>query len=167
MQAYCAFCKTSYEIKTAQEINRMFSDMGVVAYAPARILKERYRGEVKEVHKPLMEGYVFVYGQAKLEPSFTTVLPNVIKLLKYGFGEYELRGTDFEYANYIYQNNGVIGISDIICVGKEVKVVSGPLEEYKGTIVKLDKRKERVFLRISFAGVEREISLSVNILAAV
>ena len=167
MNAYCVFCKTAYEEKTARYINKLYGGAGVNAIAPVRILKERNRGVTKEVKKPLMQGYVFIFSDIKIEPRLISSVEDVIKLLRYQNGEYELLGPDLEYAEFISSNNGVIGISDIICVGKEVKVVSGPLEEYKGTIVKLDRRKQRVLLRVTIGGTERDISLSVNILSAV
>ena len=167
MNAYCVFCRSTYEEKIARYINKLYGGAGVNAIAPVRILKERYRGVTKEVKKPLMQGYIFVFSNIKIEPRLISPVQDVIKLLRYQNGEYELAGPDLEYAEFISANNGVIGISDIICEGREVRVVSGPLEEYKGTIVKLDRRKQRVLLRVSLGGIERNISLSVNILSAI
>lgn len=167
MNVYCIFCKTTFEDKTARHINILYGSAGVRAIAPVRILKERNRGVTKEVKKPLMQGYIFIFSDIKIKPRLINTLDDVIKLLRYQNGEYELRGPDLEYAEFINANNGVIGISDIICEGREVNVLSGPLQEYKGTIVKLDRRKQRVLLRVTIGGIERDISLSVNILSAV
>jgi transcriptional antiterminator NusG len=167
MNAYCVFCKTAYEEKAAININRLYQEAGVRAIAPVRILKERCRGVVKKVSKPLMQGYIFIFSELKIDPGMLSPVQDVIKLLRYQNGEYELLGPDLEYAEFISANNGIIGISDVICEGREVKVLSGPLEDYKGTIIKLDRRKQRVLLRVSLGGIERDISLSVNILSAV
>ena len=150
-----------------RQINRLYGSVGVKAIVPVRILKERNRGVTKQVIKPLMQGYVFIFSDIKIEPRMIGPVENTIKLLQYQSGEYELVGPDLEYAEFISANNGVLGISDVICEGRDVKVLSGPLEEYKGTIIKLDKRKQRVLLRVSLGGIERDISLSVNILSAV
>lgn len=165
MNAYCLFCRTAYEDKTARHINRLYGGAGVKAIAPVRILKERNRGVTKVVKKPLLQGYVFIFSNIRIEPRMISPVQDAIKLLRYQNGAYELTGPDLEYAEFISSNNGVIGISDILCEGREVKVVSGPLEEYRGTIVRLDRRKQRVLLRVSLGGVERDISLSVNIVS--
>lgn len=167
MFAYCVFCRSGFERKAAEEINRIYGERGVTAMAPVRVLKERRSGSVREVARPFLSGYVFVFGRARIEPACFGAIRDVIRVLRYPGGGCELSGQDLAYADFIFGNNGVIGISDILCEGGEVKVLSGPLEAYRGTIVKLDKRKQRVLLRIGIGGIDREISLGVNILAAV
>lgn len=164
---YCVFCKTAYEDKAAWHINRLYGDSGVRAIAPVRIIKERCQGAVKNIRKPLMQSYIFVFSDIRIEPRMIRPVEDAVKLLGYQNGEYELMGADLEYARFISDNNGIIGISDIMCEGKAVKILSGPLFEYKGTIVKLDRRKQRVKLSVSVGGIEREISVSVNILSAI
>ncbi len=149
------------------QINRLYCAAGICAIAPVRILKERKRGVVNQTRKPLLPGYVMIFSDECVRPSMLRPVDNVIGLLCYPGGEYELKGGDLAYANFIYGNRGVIGVSDILCEGKEVKVISGPLAECEGTIVRLDQRKQRVWMRIWFDGVEREISLSANILSAI
>lgn len=167
MFAYCVFCRTTFEQRTAGEINRLYGEEGTRAIAPVRILKERQKGRVREVEKPLLAGYVFVFGNRKIEPGRLGAVQDAIKVLRYPGGDCELSGEDRAYADFVYGNNGVIGVSDVLCEGKDVKVLYGPLKEYRGTIMRFDKRKQRVVLKIGFGGIEREISLSVNILDAV
>jgi hypothetical protein len=155
------------EEKTAIQINRLYHAAGIKAIAPVRIIKERNRGVVNQVRKPLLPGYVLIYSNECLQPSLMRSVDALLKLLSYPGGEYELKGEDLAYADFVYRNQGVIGISTILCEGKEAKVLSGPLEDCKGTIVRLDKRKQRVWMRMRFDGVEREISLSANILTAI
>ncbi|MEI6100790.1 MAG: transcription termination/antitermination NusG family protein [Eubacteriales bacterium] len=167
MEAYCAFCRTNREENAAMQINRLYASLGMQAIVPVRIIKERCRGALREVRKPLLPGYVLIYSNFHLRPSMIRSVEDVIKLLCYPGGEYALNGEDLAYANFVHINNGVIGISDILCEGKEVKVLSGPLEELNGTIIKLDRRKQRVLMRVRFDGLERDISLSANIVTAV
>jgi transcription termination/antitermination protein NusG len=167
MIAYCAFCRTTLEEKAAMQINRLYGGAGIEAVAPVRILKERRRGVVSQVRKPLLPGYVLIYSNERLQPSRMRTVENVLRLLCYPGGEYELKGDDLAYANFVYGNRGVIGISNILCQGKEAKVLSGPLEDCQGIIVRLDQRKQRVWMRVRFDGVEREISLSANILSTI
>lgn len=167
MLAYCAFCKTSLEEKAARQINWLYGAQGICAIAPVRILKERRGGIESQVRRPLLPGYVLIYANECLQPGLMHAVEHVLRLLCYPGGEYELHGGDLAYADFVYGNHGVIGISDILCEGKEAKILSGPLEDCKGTIVRLDHRKQRVWMRVYFDGVEREISLGANILTAI
>lgn len=161
------FCRTTFESKAAGEINALYAGDGVRAMAPVRILKERKKGCVREVEKPLLIGYVFVFGDAKIEPAKFYAAADAIRVLRYPGGDCELTGEDRAYAEFVYANGGVIGVSDVLCEGNSVKVLSGPLKEYRGTIIKMDRRKQRVVLRIGVGGVERDVHVSVNILYAV
>jgi transcriptional antiterminator NusG len=46
--------------------------------------------------------------------------------------------------------------------GNMITVISGPLKDMKGKVVKLDKHKKRVVVAFEFVGELREVNLSVE-----
>ena len=48
--------------------------------------------------------------------------------------------------------------------GQLVKILDGPLKDMQGKIIKLDRHHKRVIVAFMFAGTERHINLSVNVL---
>ena len=57
---------------------------------------------------------------------------------------------------------GVIGLSNIVIDNDTVKVIDGPLRNYKGFVVKIDKHKGRARVLFKFNGQDHLIDLSVN-----
>ena len=62
---------------------------------------------------------------------------------------------------------GVIGLSNIVIDNDTVKVIDGPLRNYKGFVVKIDKHKGRARVLFKFNGQDHLIVLSVNILKTI
>jgi transcriptional antiterminator NusG len=56
--------------------------------------------------------------------------------------------------------------SDIFMQGDKVIVINGPLTSLEGKILKVDKRKGRARVLITFLGEERVIDLGVNLIQA-
>jgi transcription antitermination factor NusG len=50
--------------------------------------------------------------------------------------------------------------------GQIVKVLDGPLKDMEGRIVKLDRHHKRVVVGFMFAGSERRVNLSINVIDA-
>ena len=48
--------------------------------------------------------------------------------------------------------------------GQLIKVLDGPLKDMEGRIVKLDRHHKRVVVGFMFAGAERRVNLSVNVI---
>ena len=74
-----------------------------------------------------------------------------------------------EISNIVYMANeeGVIGLSNIVIDNDTVKVIDGPLRNYKGFVVKIDKHKGRARVLFKFNGQDHLIDLSVNILKTI
>lgn len=160
MKAYCIFCKTGFEYSVAQDINKIFNNFEAVV--PTKVLKEKRNGKWEDKNQILLPGYIFLFGEQKLEETLRDKVFNVYKLLQYKTGERALTGSDYEYAMWVYRHNGSIVTSEVIAEGKNVKVIDGPLLDITGKIVRLDKHKKRAWVEIDFDGQKRVISLSVE-----
>lgn len=59
-----------------------------------------------------------------------------------------LRGGDLEFARWLQRHNGVIETSKVVQEGAKIKIISGPLREYEGKIIKVNKRQKCAAVQI-------------------
>ena len=159
MKAYCVFCKTGSENLVAQNINAI--DNAIKVIVPVRVLQEKISGRWEERERLLIPGYVFIYVEHEVSFDPMKILSGFYKVLEYQTGERELTGSDYEYAEWIYRHNGMIGPSKVLVEGSTVKIIDGPLIDGIGIITKLDRHKRRAWVEFNFEGRILKVSLSV------
>lgn len=108
----------------------------------------------------MLPGYVFVYSDNEIPISKLGKMPCVLKPLKYGDGDYILKGGDRDFAEWIYSHNGLIGLSVAIKSGSKIKVVDGPLLDYEGSIVEVKRQKRLAKVLITIGDISREVWMS-------
>lgn len=64
----------------------------------------------------------------------------------------------------LMDDNGVIGMSDIIVESTQAKIVRGPLKDYKGAIHKINKRRRRAKIELSINGKVHLLDVGINVL---
>ena len=130
---------------------------------PQRKLMERHGGKMKEVSRLLFPGYVFVYAFLDNESYYKIVAPDgVIEILG--------RPTPapvpvVEMAHVLKwcEDSELIGLSKVTD-GDRIKVVSGPLKNLEGQIVRVDRRKGRARVRLTLFGEPKEIDFGIEVL---
>lgn len=136
------------------------------ALAPQRLMRERKEGKWSEKVRTLFQGYVFVYSIMTPEMYYKlTDITGVINILK-GASSSPTPVPD-EEMRFILRfavDNDLVGISDLVVDGDNIKVTSGPLEGYEGQIVKVDKRRFRAKVKFELMGQEKFIELGINVL---
>jgi transcription antitermination factor NusG len=133
-----------------------------MAIAPIRVLRQKHRGAWVEKEQTLLPGYIFVYANEEIQHEIRRRVSNIYKILEYQTGFRELNGADYEYSMWIYRHRGNITPSKVLQEGNSIRVVDGPLSDGFGTIVKLDKHKQRVWIEFEFDGNKRIVSLSAE-----
>ena len=138
---------------------------GVYPLVFKRKVMERRQGVWKEVTRILFPSYVFVQMTMN-EKNYYTVkdIPYVLSFL----GSKEPEAVpDKQMANILRfcDDDEFVGISKIE-IGKDVKVIDGPLKGYEGQIIKIDKRKGRAKVRITLFQEEKEIDLGIEVIEA-
>lgn len=119
----------------------------------------------KEVEKILFGGYVFINSEVDFKAYYEIKeTPGVIKFLKSGSDILELEEDEADFLNELLSEDELIGISDILIENSIVKVVSGPLQNFEGKIMKVDKRKGRAKVLFTVCGNEKLVDLGVNVL---
>lgn len=88
---------------------------------------------------------------------------DMYKILRNDDGYKELLHEDLQYANWIYKHHGNFKESKVICDGDLIKIIDGPLLDFHGKIIKIDKHKRRAYVEIEFDGGKRVISLGIEL----
>ena len=111
-----------------------------------------------------LPGYLFLYTRLEEEKDLNllTYMEDVYRILGDDCNGRELRGSDFAFAEWLLQNDGVIGISRIRHVGEKMEILSGPMRYFMKDIIKVDKHTKNAQVRMDFLGELREIWLAFD-----
>lgn len=134
----CLFCETGKETFVEQHIANI--DSRLRATAVRQMKRITHLGETRLQARVVFPGYVFLEAQASdLRPEALRV-PGVLSLLRAADGDWRLHGRDRDFAQWVFSCHGMIAMSKAYKEGDRVRIVSGPLKEFEGSILRLDKR---------------------------
>ena len=156
---FCVFCETSQENKVELYLKKMGFDV-ISTFAERNIIID---GKIKNILRSVMPGYVFFEYDGLLDGLVwkeICKIPSIYYPLKYGDNETKLRGKDLEFVNWLQKNNGIIKISKVIEIGNKIQVIEGPLKDYEGKIIKINKRQKCAAIKLDGEGIEKVIWLS-------
>ena len=151
--SYCLQTMGGKEIELAREINILYKDKEVLALPFLRITHKSKNGVKSTFQKVMLPGYVFLYlpkesEQFEIRPGGVSFhfVSNVEK------NDYILHGSDEKYAQWIFNNGGIIGMSKAIKVNGKVRVISGPLYNLVGNIKEYSKKNRNCRIEITLFG---------------
>lgn len=142
----CLFCKAGRE----QRVVQLFPEGA--ALFPTKVRYRRMGGQAIEEQTPLLPGYVFF---ETADPDFDLrqlKWPNdILKLLSYGDGAWQLHGYDAQFAEMLFREKGRIGLS-LACFdeGDRIRIVDGFLKAYEGAIIRVNRRAKTAQVSIPF-----------------
>ena len=145
---YCLFCEAQSEAAVIAYLRVL----GLEAISPATVRLAVRRGREVRENRRMLPGYVFVYASAAPDFRQLSRISGVLRALKYNDGSYALTGADLAFAAWLYANGGVIDVSAAIQAGTKIKIIDGPLRDYGGRIVKVDKKRKSVAVEIGLGG---------------
>lgn len=146
----CLFCKTGKEAMISQII---MQNIPSIEATDIRQIKHRsIDGQKLKEIRNLLPGYVFlrIPQGKKINPYDCTKIEGVFRLLTQSNGDWQLDGADEAFVSWVFEREGLIGLSEAIAQGSKVKVLSGPLKDLEGHIVKIDKRGRNGQIEIKF-----------------
>jgi len=168
MNSYCLYCRTGAEDKIVRVLHKRLTEelheQAEILF-PSRIMNQRKRGTWSRVKQPLLPGYVFIYLSEEIP--FPTYLlreaGDAYKILKNLDNSLPLKGSDEEYAMWVYRHHGLIRPSRVkFEQGRLVKVIDGPLLDLSGKITKVDRHHKRVYVSFMFGGKKQIINMSID-----
>lgn len=159
MYCYCLFCLTAKQNDMEKLISRVYPCMVVNTKITQKLWK---RGTAKYVKHLLLPGYLFLYSEERLDLSEVSRFTGVIRVLKNEDMSYELRDRNEEFARWIYRNGGEIAVSKAVREGDRIRVVQGPMADFTGTLLRVNKSRQRAEIAFEFDGIERRMWLSFD-----
>jgi transcriptional antiterminator NusG len=128
---------------------------------------ERYvvkNGKSKKETRPLIPGYVFFSCRGAPDWKKIDWIPAVYKPLSYADNSFALRGRDLEFIASLMKNNGVYKISRAVSEGSKIRIIDGPLKDFEGNIIKVNRRKGKALIRIPGDSILNNIWLGIELL---
>lgn len=179
MDYYCLACKSGSEHINMRLLKKIckteFEESKELhVYSPVREVKEMHLNTFKIVSQPILKGYIIIATEYDL--TSIAHLISRMSVTSYGLARnldktYILRGSDMAYAAWVASFDGIIRdskvrISKNIKEGTKVTVLSGPMKDLKGRIIRISKRS-RCLIEIPFLGDLKRINLPIEIVEEV
>lgn len=142
----CVFCRTGAEEQVAREIERTHPE--VEAIVPVKFYFRRILGQLKEERRTLFPGYVIFRADSDFYAYELTRIVDVYKLLLDSCGTWMLRGADRILLEKLFAYGGEVPFSKAFYEGDRIRIADGFLKEYEGDILRVNKRKRTVQVRL-------------------
>ena len=150
MYTYCLFCETGKCDPVAKAITRKISCR---ALSPKQVQHTWSKGKMVDIVHDLLPGYVFVYLENDpLDVSLLRSIQGIIRCLSSQDKQYELTGSDEQFALMLLQKDGVIGKTMVYEEGQMIRICQGAFEGVETKILKVNRRNMRMQIEIPFAG---------------
>ena len=150
MFAYCLFCRTQRCARIAQllEIRGMAR-----AFSPQIVQRKRVQGQNLKQCRDLLPGYILIFNEEKLtDYSVFFGMDGVIRKVGEPEEWYELQGADRDFAFRLLEKDGVVGSMSIVKAGEAVTLDDALFAGVRGTVTRIDYRKERARVDFTFRG---------------
>jgi len=157
----CLFCTTGQEKETARNVETVWPD--VKAHAVC-VLKRRTTQGVKSLQSEiLIPGYVFFRAPAGYT-NFDPWPAGVWRMLRSLSGSWRLDGNNEQFARWLFDQAGEIGLSGAHEVGGRIQIHSGPLKDLEGHILRIDRRNRSAQVCLTVNGREIRVWLGFELL---
>jgi|GEM_PF-6904081 len=165
---YCVSCNTGKEEKTKYELKQALPEATVMC--PSFDRKERKRGTWSVKTYILIPGYLFIYSEEILASDTFYSMKGINRLV--GYVQQDDQGSiletkafteaDFSFARWLYDQQGHIRLSQAMLVGDKTKIISGPLLDYEGEIIRINRQRQSALVSITICGTEKKVWLSFH-----
>ena len=151
MPYFVIHLKTRSEEEFISRAESMLDDREVRFIWLRRSLRIRKRGEWIETLAPIFPGYLFVEAQEISPELFLKVkrIPGFFRFLQSNENIVPISRDDKELLTYLLSFGQVVRKSVVYFdKNNKIRVVSGPLKQLEGQIIKVDRRKGRAKVRL-------------------
>lgn len=167
MVYFAAQVRTGKEMDVARSIERRVDPSLAGAFSPTRVLQIRKGGKTKKEERPVFPGYVFISAPGDSLPTDAYWL---IKRVD-GFGRFlpsnadrkPLSGRDLGLLSHFMSFGRRADISKVsFDENDRIVVLEGPLKGLEGSIIKVDRRKGRVKVRLAMCADSFAVDLGAE-----
>lgn len=162
---YALFVITGKEEQVKSEINKSFDKSIVYAIVPKRKVPEKRNGKVCPVIKRIFPGYVLI--KTEMNVSIYKKMRTISYLINIlGDGSYYTPIDEEEMIPILrlIGEGEVVEFSKVYIEGSKIVVINGPCVGLEGIIKKVDKRKRRAKIELSFGGSSKMVDVGIEIL---
>ncbi|MBO4410673.1 MAG: hypothetical protein J5794_00565 [Lachnospiraceae bacterium] len=146
---YCVFCRS-------EKCERLRKEFEVIlpcrAIYPKQMHHVRVQGNLLDVERPFLPGYLFLYAEEPLPVKTLYRFDGVLRCLQSDDRNYELCGKDREFALLLLQNDGVFGKLQVFEEGNRIRIKEGAFAGIEAEVLKVDRRKGRLKVSVPLAG---------------
>jgi transcriptional antiterminator NusG len=157
---FCLFCETGKETL----VETFLKEIG---YSVISSVSERNivkMGHTIKEYRRIIPGDVFFshVSDDGREPDWSKIseFKYVFYPLKYSDNRKQLRENDMKFVKWLVRHDGAVRVSKAVQVGTKIKIIEGPLKEYEGNIIKVNRRQKCVCVQINTEGLINKIWLS-------
>lgn len=160
----CVFCTTGKERQVAGFIQTACPGVRALTM---RQTKYRTHNKVKTREDAIvLPSYVFFSASPDLEPRLCFPRQELIRVLTHDGGQWQLAGEDERFAKWLFQYDGLLGFSKAYKEGDKIRIVSGPLKDMEGKIIRVDRRGCSGQVVLSFRGKDIPVWLGFEYIDA-
>ena len=146
--SYVFFTLSGKEEDLAEELNGKYDD--IYCLVLRKMIHRSDHGRKWDEESVLIKGYVFIYTPKNYDIRYVRSDNNPFKILNWKMELGKLFGDDYEYALWVLQQDGLIGVSKAVRINEKVKIVDGPLAELEGYIIKYSPRNRNCLVELTF-----------------
>ena len=158
------FVNTNQEEKVKKILEKEMGDE-YQFIVPTRELRERKNGKWHIAKRKLFPCYVLIKAIMNIEVYYKLKkVHGIIKLLRNEDEVLIVSEKELKVLKILIDNNdNNIGISKLYKENDDIKIIEGPLSGLEGQIIKIDSRKGRAKVNLSFMNEERIVELGIEL----
>lgn len=160
INTYCVYCRPGQDKNAEIKLK----DLNYSSFSPLEMKPRFVNGKKEKHYRRLMPGYVFFDVPEDTEPEWMKIrqVSSILRVLQYGDGVRALRDDDLKFIHWLRENRGVLNASPVIRIGTKIRIIGGPLKNYEGNIVSVNKQRERVAVKIGEGALLQRIWFSIE-----
>lgn len=136
-------------------------------WMPVRIERQKHKGELKDIVKPLFPGYIFMDTDtpAEAEQAIDKLhgQTGIIGFLKNDGVYLTLMSWEREIIERLTGDDGIAGVSIGVISDKKLRVLSGPLKGMEQYVTRIDRHSRKAYLSMQLFGELRHFELSLQV----
>ncbi|MBQ6961931.1 MAG: hypothetical protein IJQ33_05005 [Clostridia bacterium] len=165
MYTYCLFCETG---KCDYVARALMQKISCRAIYPKQVQHTWAKGKMVDIVHDLLPGYVFLYVEDNpLDIALLRNVQGVIRCLSSQDRQFELTGSDEQFALMLLEKDGVIGKTKVYEEGQMIRICQGAFEGMETKILKVNRRNMRMQIEIPFASQKIKTWVEYEIVKAV
>jgi transcriptional antiterminator NusG len=152
MKYYVFQVRALQEEKCLARARELAADRPVEFSWPRRELRIRKAGRWRETVAPIFPGYIFISSAEPPSSLYRLVksVPGFIRFLKSNTAITPLEGRDLDLVRHFLRQGEIVKKSLVTFeADQRIRVLEGPLKGLEGMIIKVDKRKKRIKVRLA------------------